>query len=142
MTHQTIFHRADASPIDDDPTAIKKGLTNWGKNVIAEMNRLGIIIDLSHVSEGVMLGALEHSKAQVLFSHSGVFTVHNHHRNVKDNVLLKVKANNGLVMINFYTLFVGGNNTIFDVIGKFHFFKPKSQTPSHTQCGHLTNPTL
>ena len=83
------------------------------------MNRLGIIIDISHVSEGVMLGVLENSKAQVIFSHSSVFSLHNHHRNVRDNVLEKVKEKNALVMINFYSGFIGGNDTIDDVISKY-----------------------
>jgi membrane dipeptidase len=112
------LNRADASPIDDNPNAVKKHLTEWGKEVISEMNRLGIIIDISHVSEGVMLSVLEHSKAQVIFSHSSVYALHNHHRNVKDNVLLKVKEKNGLVMINFYSGFIGGNDTIDDVISE------------------------
>ena len=98
---------------------MKKNLTEWGKNVITEMNRLGIIIDLSHVSEGVMVAVLEHSKAQVLFSHSSVHKLQNHHRNVKDYVLEMVKEKKGLVMINFYSPYIGGNNTIFDVISKF-----------------------
>lgn len=134
-----MISRADASPIDDDATAIKRGLTDWGKSVIAEMNRsvtaylsnqillphkylivrVGIIIDLSHVSEGVMLGALENSKAQVLFSHSSSYTIFNHHRNVKDHVLLKVKENNGLVMVNFYSAYIAGvDSTIDDVISE------------------------
>lgn len=83
------------------------------------MNRLGIIIDISHVSEGVMLSVLENSEAQVIFSHSSVYTLHNHHRNVKDNVLEKVKEKNGLVMINFYSGFIGGNDTIDDVISEW-----------------------
>lgn len=111
--------RADASPTDDNPDAVKKNLTNWGKEVIKEMNRLGIIIDISHVTEGVMLSALETSKAQMIFSHSSVFALKNHHRNVKDNVLLKLKEKNGVIMINFYSEFIGGDNTIFAVISKY-----------------------
>lgn len=80
------------------------------------MNRLGMIIDISHVSEGVMLSVLERSKAQVIFSHSAAYSVFNHHRNVKDHVLLKLKEKNGLIMINFYSDFIGGNDTIDDVI--------------------------
>lgn len=118
LTHSCNLPWADASPIDDNLTAVKKNLTPWGQKVIAEMNRVGIIIDISHVSEGVMLAVLEHSKAQVIFSHSSVFALKNHHRNVKDNVLLKVKEKNGLVMINFYSGFIGGNDTIDDVISK------------------------
>lgn len=80
------------------------------------MNRLGMIIDISHVSENVMLGVLEQSKAQVIFSHSSVYALCNHHRNVKDNVLRKLKEKNGVIMINFYSDFIGGNDTIVDVI--------------------------
>lgn len=119
LTHSCNLPWADASPIDNEPGAVKKNLTAWGLNVIKEMNRLGMIIDLSHVSEGVMLAVLEHSKAQVLFSHSSVYTLHNHHRNVKDHVLQKIKDKNGLVMINFYSDFIGGNNTIDDVISEY-----------------------
>lgn len=104
---------------------MKRNLTEWGKEVVAEMNRVGIIIDISHVSEGVMLSALEHSKAQLIFSHSSVYALRNHHRNVKDNVLLKLKEKKGLIMINFYSDFIGGNNTIDDVISELliHIFK-------------------
>ena len=116
LTHSCNLPWADASPIDNNATAVKRHLTQWGQNVIAEMNRLGIIIDISHVSEGVMLAVLESSKAQVIFSHSSVYQLKNHHRNVKDNVLLQVKEKNGLVMVNFYSGFIGGNDTIDDVI--------------------------
>jgi membrane dipeptidase len=118
LTHSCNLPWADASPIDDDENATKKHLTVWGQEVIAEMNRVGIIVDISHVSEGVMLAVLEHSKAQVIFSHSSVYALKNHHRNVKDNVLLKVKEKKGLIMINFYSGFIGGDDTIDDVISK------------------------
>ena len=81
------------------------------------MNRLGMIVDISHVSEGVVDTVLDHSKAQVLFSHSSVFAIRNHHRNVKDHILLKLKEKNGLIMINFYTDFIGGT-TIEKAIGE------------------------
>lgn len=82
------------------------------------MNRLGMIVDISHVSEGVMVAVLNHSKAPVLFSHSSAYSIHNHSRNVKDYVLRKLKERNGLIMINFYSTFIGGNNTIDDVISE------------------------
>jgi membrane dipeptidase len=122
LTHSCNLPWADASPIDDSTTAVKKNLTSWGLEVIQEMNRLGMIIDISHVSEGVMLSVLENSKAQVIFSHSSVYALHNHHRNVKDNVLHKVKEKKGLVMINFYSGFIGGDNKIDDVIRKLSLF--------------------
>jgi len=87
-----------------------------------------MIADISHVSEGVMLAVLENSKAPVIFSHSSVYALHAHHRNAKDNVLLKLKENNGLIMINFYTGFIGGNGTIDDVISKFYLSFNQSST--------------
>lgn len=88
------------------------------------MNRLGMIPDISHVSERVMLDVLETSKAPVIFSHSSVWELRNHHRNVKDNVLLKLKENNGVIMINFYSDFImynGEQGTILDVVRKLIF---------------------
>lgn len=118
LTHSCNLPWADASPVDDDENAVKKNLTSWGLKVVDEMNRVGMIIDISHVSEGVMMSVLENSKAQVLFSHSSVFALCNHHRNVKDHVLRKLKEKNGLIMINFYNDFVCGN-TIDVVISKW-----------------------
>lgn len=117
----TIF-RADASPIDDDPNAVKRNLTGWGKKMIYEMNRLGMIADISHVSEGVMVDVLETSRAPVIFSHSSVWELRNHHRNVKDHVLLKLKENNGVIMINFYSSFVinQGRGNITTIASKPH----------------------
>jgi membrane dipeptidase len=116
--------RADASPIDANATAIKRGLTGWGKKVIWEMNRLGMIVDISHVSEGVMVDVLESSKAPVIFSHSSVWTLRNHHRNVKDHVLEKLKINNGVIMINFYSDYAvySGLGTIHDIASEFQEF--------------------
>jgi membrane dipeptidase len=119
ITHTCNVPWADASPIDDEPNAIKRNLTNWGKNVIREMNRLGMIVDIAHTSEGVMIEALETSKAPVIFSHADTYAVFPHHRNVKDHVLQKLKENKGIIMINFYSGYVGGKNTIYDVISEF-----------------------
>jgi len=132
VTHSCNTPWADASPIDDNPDIEKRGLTGWGKKMIYEMNRLGMIVDLSHVSEQVMVDALETSKAPVIFSHSSSWELRNHHRNVKDHVLLKLKENNGVIMINFYSAFVTyegrGNittianhiNHVRDLIGADH----------------------
>jgi membrane dipeptidase len=80
------------------------------------MNRLGMIADISHVSEKTMEDVLDNSLAPVIFTHSSVYSLFAHHRNVKDHVLLKLKQNQGVIMINFYSDYIGGNKTIYDVI--------------------------
>lgn len=82
------------------------------------MNRLGMLVDISHVSYGVMHAVLDVTVAPVVFSHSSSYTIKNHHRNVKDDVLLRLKENNGIIMVNFYTAFIGGAESIDDVISE------------------------
>lgn len=92
LTHSCNQPWVDASPIDAEPSLAvnKRNLTEWGKNVIYEMNRLGMMVDLSHVSYGVMHAVLDIAQAPVMFSHSSSYAVYPHHRNVKDDVLLRV----------------------------------------------------
>ena len=119
ITHNCNTPWADNNLVDSNSTLQKRNLTEWGRKVIAEMNRIGMIADLSHVSEGVMVHVIEASKAPVIFSHSSVYAIKNHTRNVKDHVLQRLKENNGVIMINFYNNFIGDqNSTIFDVVSK------------------------
>lgn len=89
------------------------------------MNRLGMIVDLSHVSVGTMRDALEVSEAPVIFSHSSVYELCNSSRNVQDNILQLLVKNRGLVMINFYSKFLScsENATVENAVGKIYWMK-------------------
>lgn len=84
------------------------------------MNRIGMIVDLSHVSYGTMRDALETSEAPVIFSHSSAYALCNSSRNVQDDILKLITKNRGLVMVNFYSLFLSctENSTIYDAVGE------------------------
>jgi microsomal dipeptidase-like Zn-dependent dipeptidase len=86
------FQRATYHEVDKDPANAAKlgGLSKFGRKVIQEMNRLGMMVDLSHTSYRTQLDALDESKAPVIFSHSSVTAVCNITRNTRDDVLVKL----------------------------------------------------
>ncbi|XP_028609433.1 dipeptidase 1 [Grammomys surdaster] len=107
LTHNCNTPWADNWLVDKgDDKAESQGLSSFGKSVLNEMNRLGVMIDLSHVSVATMKAALQQSKAPVIFSHSSAYSVCRSRRNVPDDVLELVKNTNSLVMVNFYSEFV------------------------------------
>ncbi|HTK45555.1 MAG TPA: membrane dipeptidase, partial [Patescibacteria group bacterium] len=102
LTHWKTTRWADAAT--DEPQ--HDGLTAFGREVVREMNRLGMLVDLSHVSPATMAAALDVAEAPVVFSHSGAFAVNPHPRNVPDEILRRVPANGGVVMAVFLSQFV------------------------------------
>jgi membrane dipeptidase len=98
LTHFKNNEFADSAT--DDPKY--HGINDFGRTVIHEMNRLGILLDLAHVSPETMRAALQVTKAPVLFTHSDARALADHPRNVPDDVLKLLPANGGVVMVNFY----------------------------------------
>ena len=99
LTHFATNDWADSAT--DDPKY--GGLSPFGVEVVKEMNRIGMLVDLAHVSPDTMKDAIEASKAPVIFSHSNSRALEDHPRNVPDDVLALLPANGGVVMVNFYT---------------------------------------
>jgi membrane dipeptidase len=82
------------------------GLSDFGKEVVREMNRLGMLVDVSHVSDKTMSDALDISKAPIIASHSSARALSNVPRNIPDDLLRRIAKNGGVVQVNFYSLFV------------------------------------
>ena len=101
LTHNVTLDWADAAL--DKPT--HGGLTRFGEEVVREMNRLGMLVDLSHTSPATMSDALNVAEAPVIFSHSAARALVDHPRNVPDSILRRLPANGGVVMVTFVTSF-------------------------------------
>ncbi|MEO8909054.1 MAG: dipeptidase [Gemmatimonadaceae bacterium] len=110
LTHNVTLSWADAA-LD---SAKHGGLTPFGDSVVREMNRLGMLVDLSHVSPGTMSDALNVSQAPVIFSHSGARALVDVPRNVPDSILRRVTTNGGIVMVPFVTGFVSPAVLLYD----------------------------
>ncbi|OFX01794.1 MAG: membrane dipeptidase [Alphaproteobacteria bacterium RIFCSPHIGHO2_12_FULL_63_12] len=107
VLYMTLCHWKTTSWVDSATDAPQHGgLSPLGEQIVAEMNRIGMLVDLSHTSALSMKDALRVSKAPVIFSHSSAMAIDGHPRNVPDDVLKLVRKNGGVVMVNFAPAFV------------------------------------
>ena len=107
VRYMTLSHNFTTDWVDaatDEPR--HGGLSSFGEQVVREMNRLGMFVDISHVSAEAMRDVLEITRAPVIFSHSSALAINSYPRNVPDDVLARMAANGGVVMVNFYAGFV------------------------------------
>ncbi|HEX5914520.1 MAG TPA: dipeptidase, partial [Rubrobacter sp.] len=102
LTHNVTLDWADAA-LD---SARHNGLTEFGREVVREMNRLGMLVDLSHVSPATMSDVLDVAESPVIFSHSSAKALTDHGRNVPDSILKRLPQNGGVVMVTFVPAFV------------------------------------
>lgn len=107
VRYMTLTHNENV-PWADSATDVPAlgGLSDLGRDIVREMNRLGMFVDLSHVSDAVMRDALEVTSAPVIFSHSSARAVADHPRNVPDDVLRTLAGNGGVCMVSFVSFFV------------------------------------
>ncbi|NOR67840.1 MAG: membrane dipeptidase [Woeseiaceae bacterium] len=130
LTH---FHTIDWADSATDE-ARHDGITPFGEEVVREMNRLGMMVDISHVSEAAMSDVLRVSEAPVIFSHSSARTLTKHMRNVPDNILKQMPENGGVVMVAFIPPFVSEPARIW----ADDLFPLLKQAQSDDQWQHIT----
>jgi membrane dipeptidase len=128
LTHNVTLDWADAAA----DTARHGGLTRFGEEVVREMNRLGMLVDLSHVSPGTMSDALNVTEAPVIFSHSSARALTDVPRNVPDSILKRLKANGGVVMVTFVPGFVSQKIADRNRTRNAHLAELQRRSPSDT----------
>lgn len=106
LTHSFHHDWADSSGIGDEVSPGKGGLTDFGKEVVIEMNRLGMMVDISHVSDETFWDVIETSTAPVLATHSGARAVNDHPRNVSDEMIKALAKHGGAVQVVFFPGFL------------------------------------
>ena len=106
LTHSFHTNWADSSGTSTLPKPVHAGLTKFGEQVVREMNRLGMMVDVSHVSDETFSDVLRVSRAPVIASHSSCRAVADHIRNMDDDMLRALAKNGGVIMINFYPAYI------------------------------------
>ncbi len=107
VRYMTLTHSKNISWADSaTDTPQHHGLTKFGEDVIREMNRLGIIVDISHVSFATMKRAMQVSQSPVIASHSSAYALARHPRNVHDDILKLMRTKGGVIMVNFYSGYI------------------------------------
>jgi membrane dipeptidase len=106
LTHSFHTNWADSAGTRETPEPLHHGLTEFGRDVVREMNRLGMMVDISHVSDDTFWDVLETTSAPVIASHSSCRAVADHVRNMDDAMLRALAQNGGVVMINFYPVYI------------------------------------
>jgi len=129
--YMTLTHSMNTAWADSATDApVHQGLTAFGRVVVGEMNRLGMLVDLSHVSAKTMKDALAVTQAPVIFSHSGARGLIDHPRDVPDDVLALVAKNRGVVMVNFFPGYVSQEKARWDA--ELAAEKAREATPPFT----------
>lgn len=139
LTHNCANVFADSAIVTSGPQEIHGGLSHFGHRLIAELNRLGVAVDLSHTSPKTQLEALKITTAPVIFSHSGAKGVYDHPRNVGDDVLLALKESGRdyVVGVPFLSDFVkgAGNSTLYDVVEHIEYLSVHLGGRQHVALG-------
>lgn len=133
---------AEAALADDTPSVPSlggNGLTNWGKELVLEMNRLGMMIDVTHASKKTVLDVLQISKAPIVYSHSASMARHRFSSNVPDDILNTFKSKDGIVMINFSKDFLAPatntNTSLDNVVEHIRYIRNVTGTAKHIGLG-------
>ncbi|MCP4039439.1 MAG: membrane dipeptidase [bacterium] len=106
LTHSFHTSWADSSGTTEVPEPVHGGLTKLGARIVTEMNRIGMLVDISHVSDETFFDVLEVSRAPIIASHSSARAVADHPRNMTDEMLRALARNGGIAMINFYPVYI------------------------------------
>ena len=135
LTHNVTLDWADAA-LD---SAKHGGLTEFGREVMREMNRMGMLVDLSHVSPGVMSDALDVAEAPVIFSHSSARALTEHGRNVPDSILRRLPKNGGVVMVTFVPAFVSQEVADWEKVADAETKRQEAQTSDTVERRRLSD---